>query len=254
MVCKVSLPLKVDDFVAKLTVITATYNSMAYLPELAESLRRQTFREFDWIVADGGSDDGTLEYLDGILDIEISVILGPDFGIYDAINKAIKSMVGDYYLVIGSDDKLMPNAIGSYVGLLKDQPDIVTAKVKYKNLIHEPKKRMFSCLDDAWSYVSCHSVGCVFSKGLHEKFGYYSKRFPIAADQHFIKKAVGGGARVVIADFVAGEFGSSGVSSLDVLGHITETFRIQYETEERKFFQFLLFVIRLFKNKVFGKF
>jgi hypothetical protein len=138
--------------------------------------------------------------------------------------------------------------------LLDKNFDILTADVKYKDTLHSPKQNKFAFMNDAWSFVSCHSVGCVFRKDLHKKFGYYSKRFPIAADQYFIKEAVYGGAKVHYEKFLAGEFGSTGISSTDTQGHLCETFRVQYETEKNKTLQFALFVLRLIKNKVLGKF
>lgn len=237
-----------------LTVITATYNSIEFLPQLVESLQNQTNKDFEWVVADGGSTDGTLDYLNSIHDLKITLISEPDFGIYDAINKAIKVSLADYYIVIGSDDWFESDALQNYQKLIDDGVDVVTSKVAYSGGLHIPIRKYFSFMDDAWSYVSCHSVGCLFRKSLHEKYGFYSKRFPIAADQYFINKIVSGGSKVIYGDFVAGEFGSTGVSSNDVLGHLTETFRVQYETENKKIIYFLFFLLRLIKNKILGRF
>jgi glycosyltransferase involved in cell wall biosynthesis len=237
-----------------ISIITATYNSVNSLPNLVNSLREQTDKSFEWVVADGGSNDGTLDYLKSIKDLDLKIINGPDFGIYDALNKAIEKSNGDYYVVIGSDDVFYPDAIENFKIFIDDSVDVITAHVRCLNKIHMPSKKKLSIFSDAWDYVSCHSVGCVFRKSLHSNFGYYSKRFPIAADQYFIKKIVAGGARIVQSDFIAGEFGSTGVSSTDLLGHITETFRIQYETESNKKVQFFLFILRLLKNKLIGSF
>ena len=74
----------------KLTVITATYNAEKYLPNLIKSLREQTCKDFEWIVADGSSTDRTLELLSEVKDLNLVVSSEPDFGIYDALNRAIK--------------------------------------------------------------------------------------------------------------------------------------------------------------------
>jgi glutaredoxin-related protein len=148
----------------------------------------------------------------------------------------------------------MPNAIDKYISCLQEEPEIVTASVLYQGGIHRPRKRFISILNDVWSYVSCHSVGCLFKKNLHEKYGMYSNRFPIAADQYFLKKAIVGGVKIIKADFIAGEFGLCGVSSTDLKGHLSETFRVQYETENNKNVQFFLYLLRLVKNKLIGKF
>ena len=57
----------------KITVVTATYNCVSQLPGLLESLRSQTDRDFEWVVADGGSGDGTLELLRAATDLNILI-------------------------------------------------------------------------------------------------------------------------------------------------------------------------------------
>ena len=52
-----------------ITVITATYNAAEYLPALISSIRGQTFKDFDWIIADGGSRDDTLSIIENNIDI-----------------------------------------------------------------------------------------------------------------------------------------------------------------------------------------
>jgi len=87
---------------ASFTVITATYNAQNHLPMLIESLRKQSDKEFEWVVADGASDDGTLELLQSIDDLNIVISSQPDFGIYDALNRAIRDSSGKYYIVAGA--------------------------------------------------------------------------------------------------------------------------------------------------------
>ena len=91
-----------------LSIITATLNSIEYLPKLIDSLRKQKDREFEWVVADGASTDGTLELLKSVTDLDILITSESDFGIYDALNRGIKVCSGDYYLVLGDDDFYIP--------------------------------------------------------------------------------------------------------------------------------------------------
>jgi glycosyltransferase involved in cell wall biosynthesis len=79
-----------------LSIVTATFNSEKNLPVLVESLRRQTDSDFEWVIADGGSTDGTLSILGKIDDLAIVLSSEPDFGIYDALNRAISLASGEY--------------------------------------------------------------------------------------------------------------------------------------------------------------
>jgi hypothetical protein len=141
-----------------------------------------------------------------------------------------------------------PGAIAQFRAAADGESDFISARARYKDFYLSRRNRP-SWLVGAWAYVSCHAVGCMIRKDLHERFGYYSKLFPLAADQLFIKRACQQGARVREADFVAGEFGADGVSSVNALVHLTDTFKVQYMTERSKWLQVLLFFLRVVKNK-----
>ncbi len=231
-----------------ITIITATYNAEGVLPTLIESLRAQTDKAFDWVVADGASTDNTLKLLAEIKDLNLVVDSHPDFGIYDAFNRAIKIASGEYYLALGADDKLYPEAIASFRHAANtSDADLVTAQIFSDGCTHK-LKCSWPWLYGPFAYVSGHAVGTLIRKSLHEVYGMYSPRFPIAADQLFLKKACNSGVRIMKAGFVAGEYCTHGISSTDVLGALTEGFRIQLLTGEHRFWQLLIFLARLVKN------
>lgn len=238
----------------KISIITTTFNSECTIKRLVECLMAQTDSDFEWIVADGGSTDNTVKIIKSINNLKTQIIEGPDFGIYDGINRALLICRSEFYLVVGSDDILKKNTIALYKEYATSEVDIVTANVLRGKMLHTAKKRKISFLDDTWSYVSCHSVGCLIRRSLHDEYGLYSKRFPIAADQYFLNKIIKEKKEIKKASFLAGEFNEGGVSSTDVAGHLCETFRVNYETGNYKFIQLILFLLRLVKNKFQGKF
>ncbi|MGE4312217.1 glycosyltransferase family 2 protein [Desulfovibrio sp.] len=91
-----------------LTIITATYNAADTLPRLLDSLAGQTCRDFELIIQDGASTDDTVaiaESYRGKLPA-LSLASEPDSGIYDAWNKALKRIQGEWVLFLGADDEL----------------------------------------------------------------------------------------------------------------------------------------------------
>lgn len=241
------LYLNHDERPRKLSIITATWNAMEVLPRLVESLRQQDDKDFEWIVADGASTDGTFEYLQTIDDLDIKVICQEDFGIYDALNRGIKACNGEFYLVMGADDELYSNGVKDYKNAMEDGVDVVTGWVDSERGVMKPNTGP-AWLKGQFSYVSGHAVGAVFRKSLHEEYGYYSRKLPIAADQLFILTIAK--ARVNIKPIVAvvGRFSDEGVSTVDVLGVIVEFFRAQVLVGESRFLQVFLFILRLLKN------
>lgn len=229
-----------------ISVVTATFNASNQLPDLIASLRAQSDRNFEWIVVDGASTDTTIDLLKASEDIVSSWISEPDFGIYHALNKAICKSTGDYYVVLGADDRLLPDTIEQYRHhATLSGADLVTASILLDGNVSTGKLGR-SWWNGMFAYVSGHSVGTLIRRSLHDRFGYYSRRFPIAADMYFIK-TVGMSADVRIhgADFIAGEHGMAGVSSVDKAATFCDCFRVQLETERWKFPQVLIFIAKV---------
>ena len=231
-----------------ISVITATLNAGEQLPHLITSLKNQTDKNFKWIVADGGSNDATCILIDEIQGLDVKISSQPDFGIYDALNRAIKLLETDYYIVVGADDILYSNAIEDFrKAILETGADIITSQVVSDGKVLTTKMKP-SWLYGQASLITSHSVGAVFKKSLHQKYGYYSNKFPIAADQLFVKLACRGGASRHEAKFISGEFGATGTSNIDIAGVLSEVFRIQLLTEKNKYLQIFIFIFRLLKN------
>jgi len=232
----------------RISVITATYNAENHIPTLISSLEQQSDKNFEWIVVDGKSTDSTVELVAAINGVPVKISSESDFGIYDALNRAIQMSSCDYYIVIGADDFFYPGAIAAFNKTLKESDyHIITAKIKFGSLIKGVRGGS-SLLNKQFSYVSGHAVSTLFKKELHDWVGFYSKAYPIAADQDFILKAVNhDGVTIKEINDVVGEFTLGGVSSMDVLGCLTESLRIQMKYEP-KFLALLIFFLKIIKN------
>ena len=188
-----------------ISVVTATRNAAQHLPKLIASLRGQTDKDFEWVVADGESDDGTLELLRSVTDIRIVISSQPDSGIYDALNRAIGIASGEYYIVCGADDFFHSDAIANYrEAILRSHADIIVADYMYAS------ERVSAKGGPSWifgqsSFIAGHTLATAFRKDLHLSFGTYSGKYPIGADQLFVLTACKGGASRLHAGFVAGE-------------------------------------------------
>ena len=241
---------------ASISVITASLNAYSKLPRLVDSLRKQADKDFEYVVMDGGSTDGTLEYVRDACDVVSRLVSEPDHGIYDALNRAIRDLQTEYYLVVGADDVLFPDAIARYkAAVMETGADVVVAGVKVGPTLRRGYYPRRAWLGHA-AMVTSHSVGMLFRKSLHDTFGEYSLRYPMQADGHFIKRAcMSKAVRVIAADFIAGEFGQDGFSNRDLARALCETWQIQRDTGENPLIQYLLFQLRLLKNlpRIVGK-
>ncbi|MDR2695779.1 MAG: glycosyltransferase [Deltaproteobacteria bacterium] len=110
------------------TIITATRNSAATLPRLLESLATQTCRDFELIIQDGASTDGTVAVAEAWRERlpALSLASEPDTGIYDAWNKALPRIQGEWALFLGADDQLdAADVLERCFAALRDAPDTV---------------------------------------------------------------------------------------------------------------------------------
>lgn len=108
----------------KVSIILLTRNSMAFLKQRVESIRRQTMTDFEVIVVDTDSTDGTLEYLKSwsAKDTRVSIHSSPP-GVYCAINCGITLAKGEYIYIATSDDTMREDALEKMVKVLVEHPD-----------------------------------------------------------------------------------------------------------------------------------
>lgn len=115
-----------------LSILTVTYNSLTTLKDAYASLCAQTYTQWEWIVQDGGSTDGTLEWLESLSDARVNWVYEKDHGIYDALNKAVGRAKGEWIGLLHSDD-LYPNAevLSQVVAAFKTAIDGVYGDLNY---------------------------------------------------------------------------------------------------------------------------
>ncbi len=231
-----------------ISIVTATLNSEKQIGDLIGDLERQTFRDFEWVIADGLSSDRTVELLRAARGIDMKIDQARDFGVYDALNRGLRMTSGEYYLVIGSDDRLDHDALANYAAAVQEsQADIISSQVRINGRT-VARKRNHAWFWGIRSCVSSHSIGALIRTSLHDKHGYYSRRFPICADQLFLMQARNGGARIHDSDFVAGEFFLTGLTGNDPAGMICESYRVNIAAGHDRLLQMALLLLRLVKN------
>jgi len=101
------------------SVITITFNSIKTIERTIDSIVSQTYPLVEYIVIDGGSNDGTVELLKRRSDVIDLWLSEPDGGISDAFNKGIALATGEYIAVVNSDDWLEPAHLAIAVGALR---------------------------------------------------------------------------------------------------------------------------------------
>lgn len=95
----------------KLSIITINYNNKAGLQKTIDSVVSQTWKDFEWIIIDGGSTDGSKELIEQYQQHFSYWCSEPDKGIYNAMNKGIAQAQGEYLIFMNSGDRLYDELI-----------------------------------------------------------------------------------------------------------------------------------------------
>ncbi|MDL2264902.1 glycosyltransferase family 2 protein [Parabacteroides sp. OttesenSCG-928-G07] len=96
------------------TIFTPTYNRIKTLPRVYESLKKQTYKEFIWLIIDDGSNDGTRELAEEWkkeAQLSINYFYKKNGGKHTAFQMALEIVTTKYITTIDSDDILLPNAL-----------------------------------------------------------------------------------------------------------------------------------------------
>jgi len=109
-----------------LSIITVVFNAENTLPETLESITSQTFTDYELVIVDGGSTDGTLDFVNSHRHLLAMVISEPDEGIYDAMNKGISLASGEYVQFLNAGDTFYsPDSLQAVFGQLASRPHLI---------------------------------------------------------------------------------------------------------------------------------
>jgi len=203
----------------KLSIITINLNNASGFQKTIESVISQTFTDFEYIVIDGGSTDGSVDVIKKYADKISYWVSEPDKGIYNAMNKGIKNANGEYLQFLNSGDWLVDKNVLAKIFSIFFCEDIIYGnrievyEDKNEKLNKGHQKSNLSFID-ILSGRFFHT--CSFSKKkLFEQYGYFDENFKIISDFGFFLKVIGlGYAKVKYIDIPISYFDMTGISKI----------------------------------------
>lgn len=196
------------------SVVTASFNAVDGLRRTVESVAKQRFRSVEHIVIDGGSSDGTVDYL-ASLGERVRWLSEPDQGIADALNKGIAMARGEYVLVLQADDTFYDEeSLAHAVPLLDGANEIVAFAVcmKYRDgQLRRLAPKGLGFLSRFQMTMPHQGVFC--RRTLFERLGAFDTSFRIAMDYDFFLRCLNRGCRVVTSNEVLSIMPATGISS-----------------------------------------
>jgi glycosyltransferase involved in cell wall biosynthesis len=201
----------------KLSVITINYNNKKGLEKTVQSVLEQEFRDFEYIVVDGASDDGSRDVIKAHEDRISKWVSEKDSGIYNAQNKGLAMAGGDYCLFLNSGDLLADKQVLRKVFSEERKEDILYGDMLVDwgggKITHEKMHRKVG-LYEMYTDTIWHPSAFI-RRSLFEKYGNYDERYRIVADYEFFFRAViAHKASLNYLPYPVAVFGFNGTSSL----------------------------------------
>lgn len=231
----------------KLSIITINRDNVVGLRKTLESVFNQAFRDFEYIVIDGNSTDGSVELIkqyEGSSVENFSWISEPDTGIYNAMNKGIRMAKGEYVQFLNSGDVLAANDVTEKmlfelkVESEKLNDNTNSIPVLYGNMMKQTPKRLLRdkgfagrqpTMLDFYTGTLNHSPAYI-KRSLFDTYGLYDETLKIVSDwKWYLQVIVLNGVVPVYKDIDVTVFDMNGISTVNV--SLDKEERLQVLTE-----------------------
>ena len=230
-----------------ISIITVVLNNKKFLQQSINSVLNQSYKNYEHIIIDGKSTDGTVEILkknNSKIDYWVSK---KDRGIYNAMNNGIKLSRGSLIVMLNSDDIFYKHALKiatSYFNRYKNIDFLFGSVIKYKLLYgYRPWKIRWS-----FGFYSTHSIGFFIKKKSQKKVGYYNTKYKISSDYDFfyrmiVKYKLKGMATK--KNEIFGKFRRGGFSSkISFRDYLNETIKIRLDNGQNLLLILVIFLLK----------
>ena len=155
----------------KVTVIIPNYNGLQFMEPCLKALEGQNYKEFDLLVVDNGSQDGSGEWLRerGIP----TLFLGENTGFSGAVNAGIRAVSTPYVILLNNDTEPLPDYVGELVRCMDRFPEVFSASSKMIQLYHK------DLMDDAGDMYSV--LGWAYQRGVGQPSSGYQRACQVFA-------------------------------------------------------------------------
>ncbi len=196
------------------SIIIPTYNSELLLNKTLDSILSQQFEDFEILIIDGLSTDGTLSIAENKKDNRIKIASEKDNSIYDAMNKGIRASRGEYLFFLGSDDTFFDNEVllKVYDNITRYKPNILYGNV-YSERFGGVYDGEFSA-ESLFTHNICHQ-SIFYYKKVFNKTGVFNVKYKSHADwDNNMKWFLNPFISKMYLDVIVANYSDGGLSSL----------------------------------------
>jgi len=177
----------------KFSIITVVKNDISKIGITIKSLKNQSFKDYEHIILDGESTDGTSEFLKKTSNKKTLYFREKDKSVYDALNKSFKKAKGEYFIVLHSGDFFYSEDSLSILSKSIDKNknyDFYYSNILFYNQINKNISRVWkisSKNDDKLNFLKIAHTSLCIKKHILNKI-FYDEKFKISADMDYLFK------------------------------------------------------------------
>jgi glycosyltransferase involved in cell wall biosynthesis len=206
-----------------LTIITINFNNSTGLSNTIESVKRQTNKNFKYIIIDGGSNIEDINIINNNLDIINEFISEKDNGIFDAMNKGIKKVITKHLMFLNSGDIFYDNdSVNLILNSVSNEFDIIAFDLVIKSTT-DKKYRYIAQFNDNFNHYAIPHLGSIFKREIFDKYGMYQTSYKIISDLLYAIKNYNY-LKIKITNQIIVEMSAGGISTRRSLRHDLEKF------------------------------
>ena len=196
----------------KLSIITINYNNKEGLQKTIDSVVNQTWRNFEWIIIDGGSTDGSKELIEQYQQHFAYWCSEPDKGVYNAMNKGIDHAQGEYLLFLNSGDALHNSNTLEEIGLSQFCADIISGEAVSQGT-GKPMKIYHPDIVCQLFFDSLNHQATFIKRALFDKYQYNEDNRIVSDWEFFIRAILIDGCSYSYSEVVVADFDPYGISN-----------------------------------------
>ena len=209
------------------SIATPCWNSVSTIERTIKSILAQEFKDYEYIIVDGGSTDGTVDIIkryEPLFEGRMKWKSEPDKGLYDAFNKGVERSSGIYCWNVNSDDYIEPDALKNLAEFIHsnqwEELPVIAGKC---NFVSNNSQNIISIMSSDTNniekcfkrdHIGVPHPATLVPKDIYNKYGIFDTYYNIIGDLDWFHRVYEAGARFVFIEKVITNMADGGVSNL----------------------------------------
>jgi glycosyltransferase involved in cell wall biosynthesis len=194
------------DLWPKISIVTPSYNQAEFIEQTIRSILLQGYPNIEYVIMDGGSNDGTIDIIRKYEPWITSWVSAPDAGQVDALNRGFPKTTGDILNWINSDDFLLPGALFAVATLFRLDTGVdIVSGARLQRSARTGVEQIWAPWRDQWAMLAAGfplvpQEATFFSRQLWSRVGKFDESLDYAFDGAFFSLAIAAATKIVVTE------------------------------------------------------